>query len=175
MFGDDLKRRHKSIVWLVIAHWNQIEQFALTLEKKTMASNMWKQRINDNADREGWWLEIRDNGNSSVGDEDGLDDKNDSTVVDEPLEKKVCRMRRTETVDKNEYAIEDEEDDDDDDDENGTTYWRALLDPPASHEVFSNTSLPSSTLSVDSYVTVPCTLSSMSLEYMSFNRADDVE
>lgn len=137
-----------------------------------MAVDMLQRRINDNVDREGWWLEIHDNGDSSARIEDDTDDKNESAVVDVPLEKKESRVWSDATDGKNENAIED---DDEEDDDNGTIYSRALLDPPVSHEMFSDASLLSSTLSVDSYVTAPCTYGSMiSLAYVSFDWADDV-
>jgi hypothetical protein len=152
----------------------QLEQQQLIEAKKAIATDIWQQRINDNADREGWGLEINENDSSSTVDiEDDHYGKNDSAVVDNHLEKS------TEIDGKNKFAIEDVDldnnDDDDDGDDNGTIYSRALLDPPAPHNIFSCQSLSTSTASIDSYVTAPCTLESMTLQYASFNWADDVE
>jgi hypothetical protein len=156
------------------AHWNQIKQFALTVEKRALAAEMWQQRINNSADREAWSLEIRSNDDRRIaGIEDDINDKKESTVVDDPLEKKEWRVWSDETDGKSQYAIEDEDEDDDD---NGTIYSRALADPPASHKVPSDLSLASSTTNVESYVTAPGNYESMmSLAYESFNWADDDE
>ena len=79
-----------------------------------MAADMWQRRINDNADREGWWLEMRDNGDSSARIEDDTNDKNESAVVDVPLEKKGSRVWSDATDCKNENAVEDDDEEDDD-------------------------------------------------------------
>src|ERR1700731_2772547 len=63
--GCDTWRRFQE-TWLPpnmkkVVYRRESEQFQSTLEKEAMAKDMWQQRAKDNADRNGLWLQTREN------------------------------------------------------------------------------------------------------------------
>ncbi len=148
-----------------------------------MAKNMWQCRINDNADRDGWWLETQCNDSTNKVAVGNTIDEDESAVVDTPVKMKSSRLWSTEMDRGNKCFVDgddiennnEDEGEDEDEDEENTIYSFSRLDPPASHEGFSNHLSSSATNGVNSYFEAPCTLESMSLAYMSFNWAENIE